>query len=365
MGSGDGENGNWGGSFLGNRLVDALFDEDRDILVLASEELEIVKINQSASIFFGVPADSLMGHHAGSILDSRDQARLAAVTALLSIDGETIQTHLAVTDYLGVERQLAASIRYIRCDACQRSYFLFVIRRDQPRSGKSYSYIDPEVFIRRLLKGLSDSAIFVDVMSRTIDDCNIAAESLFGYSRGELLGRSPQFLAANAEYAKEYIARSRESYARTGFYQETMLCRKKDGSLFKTLATNIAFFGKSGEHQYTMAINRDMSQEERRLDDIFRLSEQSRRILETLSDSLLPLKSAVPSESLGGLGFSERQIEIAAILLEGEPTKAIAARLKVSESAIKSHLSAMYRRAGVASRMEFIKYLHDRQIRIE
>jgi PAS domain S-box-containing protein len=188
---------------------------------------------------------------------------------------------------------------------------------------------------------------------------------MFGYSRDELIGRSPQFLAHDEETAKGYVARGRENYARTGFYQEKMLCRKKDGSAFMTAATNIVLFDGNGEQKYVLAINRDLSQEEKMLDNIVRLSEQSSRLLQTLNESIRPLKSALPIISLGSLGFSRRQIDIAAILVTGETTKAIAAKLKVSESAIKNHLSIMYRRLGVSSRMELMTYLHERKIRIE
>jgi DNA-binding NarL/FixJ family response regulator len=79
----------------------------------------------------------------------------------------------------------------------------------------------------------------------------------------------------------------------------------------------------------------------------------------------MPLKNTVPLMNLSDLGFNDRQIDIAAILVTGETTKVIAGKLHISESAIKNHLSIMYRRVGVSSRMEFSKYIHDHQIRIE
>jgi DNA-binding NarL/FixJ family response regulator len=95
------------------------------------------------------------------------------------------------------------------------------------------------------------------------------------------------------------------------------------------------------------------------------LSEKSKLVLEALNKSIMPFRSPEPRPSLGSIGFSRRQIEIAAILLAGEPTKIIADRLRISESAVKNHLSVMYRRLGVGSRVEFVKYIHNHGILLE
>jgi PAS domain S-box-containing protein len=348
-----------------NKLIDALFDENRDILILTSEKLKIIRINQSASLYFGISAKTLVGQSIEEVFDAHDRNRLAAITMIMGIDGETINTHFEVADYLGERHQHRTGIRFIQNEDPQETYFLFILRRARPVAAKLLSNIDSDQLIQRCLKSVSDSVLLIDMTNRTICDCNAAATSLFGYTREELIGRSPQFLAPDEDTAKSYVARGRESYARTGFYQEKLLCRKKDRSLFMTFATNLVLFSDSGEQKYVLAINKDITQEEKRFDDIVRLSEQSQQILRTLSESIQPLKTNLPIASLGSLGFSSRQIMIAAILLEGETTKAIAARMKVSESAIKSHLSAMYRRLGVSSRMEFTKHIHDRNIRIE
>jgi hypothetical protein len=41
-----------------------------------------------------------------------------------------------------------------------------------------------------------------------------------------------------------------------------MRCKRKDGTLFITLATNIALFDTAGELRYVLAINRDLTAEE-------------------------------------------------------------------------------------------------------
>ena len=351
--------------FLKNPLVDALFDEARNILLLTTDTLQIVKINRSASIFFGISVVSSYGTQMGALLDLGGQARVKEIASMLHIDGETIRTNLSLVDYVGVRHHLLATVRYIICQNSETNYLLFSMRERRGKPDDPLRKIDAEALIHRLLKSFSDSVLLVSYESKVICECNLAAEMMFGYSRRELIGRSPFFLAPDEEFVKKYVEESRSGYASAGFFQGKMQCRRKNGSLFMTLATNFALFETSGYPLYILAINRDITLHEARLDDVVRLAEQSERLIKTLKESTLPLRTIESNESLSRLGFSHRQIAIAAVLVTGETTKAIARRFRISESAVKNHLSIMYRRLGVASRVEFVKRLQDRRIRIE
>jgi DNA-binding NarL/FixJ family response regulator len=68
---------------------------------------------------------------------------------------------------------------------------------------------------------------------------------------------------------------------------------------------------------------------------------------------------------MSDMGFTGKQISIVSHIITGEPTKSIAGKLRVSESAIKNHLTVIYRRLGVSSRVEFMRYLHDHHVNIE
>lgn len=350
---------------LDNSLVDALFDENKDILVLATQNFAIARANQAASIFFGAPGDSLIGRSLDAICDAKDQERMKAAASLLCMDGETIKLHLELMDYLGNKRQQAVILRLIRCGRSGIQCYLLSVRRETKASGKGSDPFDPFALKKRLFKGLSDSVIFVDAASQAIIDCNSAAESFFGYSRSELIGRSPLILAKDEEEARGHRARSMGCFAKSGFYQENMQCRRKDGSFFTTLTTSIAFFEDDEAHRYIITINRDLSPLEKRYDDMLRYSEQAESLMLLLKETIKPLKRATPRKSLAELGFSGRQIDIASILVTGETTKAIAKSLNVSEATVKNDLSAIYRIVGASSRMEFLRFIHERQIKVE
>jgi DNA-binding NarL/FixJ family response regulator len=62
------------------------------------------------------------------------------------------------------------------------------------------------------------------------------------------------------------------------------------------------------------------------------------------------------------LGLTPRQGEILALVLRGLPNKRIALMLSLSESTVKEHLTGIFERIGVKSRVEILTHLRGRQL---
>lgn len=60
------------------------------------------------------------------------------------------------------------------------------------------------------------------------------------------------------------------------------------------------------------------------------------------------------TESLESLGLSPRQGDVLRLLIEGKPNKAICRDLGLSESTVKTHLAAIFRRLGANSRTQAV-----------
>lgn len=64
------------------------------------------------------------------------------------------------------------------------------------------------------------------------------------------------------------------------------------------------------------------------------------------------------------LGLSARQCDVLRLLLEGKPNKEICRRLVLSESTVKTHLAAIFRKLGVNSRTQAVVAVAHRGLRV-
>jgi PAS domain S-box-containing protein len=348
-----------------NKLINALFDDARTPIIVTDEDFSVIRVNKAAAMFFGRTEESAVGIALGELTTPVVMSWIQGASRTLRLDGEKIQEGFELLDCLGGEHRLALTVRFLASERYGLFNYLITMREDAGPAEPSSGMVDPQLSIGRLMRGLSDAVLLIDNQSGTICDCNEAAPAMFGYEREEILGRSPQFLAADYAYAQELTKISHAAYVRQGFYQSKIRCRRKDGGVFTTLGTNITFFSQRGELRYTLAINRDISEDERRLSEVSRLARRTKECIEALARSLEPLVSDAPRGKLSGLGFSERQIKIASLLCEAEPSKRIAGLLKIPESTVKSHIHSMYARLGVASKIEFVNYLRTHNIDLE
>lgn len=68
----------------------------------------------------------------------------------------------------------------------------------------------------------------------------------------------------------------------------------------------------------------------------------------------LVAQGAEPASPESLLGLSERQLDVLRLLIEGKPNKEICRMLVLSESTVKTHLSAIFRKLGVNSRTQAV-----------
>ena len=64
--------------------------------------------------------------------------------------------------------------------------------------------------------------------------------------------------------------------------------------------------------------------------------------------------ASVIDGALRALGLSAREREVAALVLQGHSTKAIASALVISPWTAQDHLKAIYEKVGVSSRSELV-----------
>ncbi|MGY4831549.1 response regulator [Sphaerotilaceae bacterium SBD11-9] len=67
-----------------------------------------------------------------------------------------------------------------------------------------------------------------------------------------------------------------------------------------------------------------------------------------------PVPTAAPEDTGGSLGLSPRQLDVLKLLIEGKPNKLICRELALSESTVKTHLAAIFRRLNANSRTQAV-----------
>jgi PAS domain S-box-containing protein len=72
---------------------------------------------------------------------------------------------------------------------------------------------------------------------RTIADVNTATETIFGYSRDELIGRTTRILHVDDDSFREFGEAANASLDEAGVYQARFPLRRKDGSIFEAEQT--------------------------------------------------------------------------------------------------------------------------------
>ena len=74
-----------------------------------------------------------------------------------------------------------------------------------------------------------------------------------------------------------------------------------------------------------------------------------------------PVKKPTPSRPRAQTGdrLTDREIQVLALVAAGEPTHAIRRRLGIAENTVKSHLTNVYRKTGLRTRVQAARYYLD------
>jgi len=72
------------------------------------------------------------------------------------------------------------------------------------------------------------------------------------------------------------------------------------------------------------------------------------------TESKAPQRVAARPAALGDLGFTERQMEVLALMMQGKSNKAISRTLDVAEPTVKHHVTAILKALKVANRTEAV-----------
>lgn len=334
-----------------------------DLVFTFDDDLRIVSGNRGAATFFGYAREELVGKPLSVLIDAGERRRMRnlARTAKERRTGETV---FLTKSYR--KARLRFSLSPVAGPRNEPTGFLLVAR---PEAGGSRASASdrPDRLMERILDGIAEPAFIIDFPSRTISDCNEPAVSVTGFTRGELIGRRLFDHASDDEERVRFdalLAKADEAYAKTGiFWERTPLPRKK-GIPLPCDCISLPVFGNDGSQIRSIAMFFDRSRMEEQEAALADLACRVKEFSSDLGTIAASFADRAKATRLSTLGFTRRQIEIARLVVHGASSKEIGFRLGITESTVKNHLSAMFRKVGSSSRIDFIHTLIARRIRI-
>jgi two-component system nitrate/nitrite response regulator NarL len=88
-----------------------------------------------------------------------------------------------------------------------------------------------------------------------------------------------------------------------------------------------------------------------------------REVMTEVVRALSAVASAGRTPSQGDFGLTRREREILTLVVEGDTNKGIARRLSVGQDTVKHHLTSIFNKTGVSSRLELALFaLHYRLV---
>ena len=216
-------------------------------------------------------------------------------------DGSAFPMELAISEFhLGTER-----------------YFTGIVRDITERKQSERELRDAEERMRSVVNHVVDGIITIDEHGH-IDSFNPAAEKIFGYERGEVLGRNVKMLmpepyhSEHDSYISNYVSTGRAKIIGIG---REVTGRRRDGSTFPMELAVSAFH--IGQRRYFTGIVRDITERKRlqdelqqRLSDLANANLQKNEFLAMLShelrNPLAPLRNALSLLKRGSVADADR-----------------------------------------------------------
>ncbi len=136
--------------------------------------------------------------------------------------------------------------------------------------------------LNRVFASLGDAVFFVNPENRTIENCNAAATTIFGYSESELVGSGTEILHVDRRDCERFAAAGDPLLERDGVFRTEYRLRKNDGSLIDCEITVIALSDVIGWRTGVVSVVRDITLAKKAEEE----AETHRRELEAILDNV-------------------------------------------------------------------------------
>ncbi|MBK7456761.1 MAG: PAS domain S-box protein [Anaerolineales bacterium] len=125
---------------------------------------------------------------------------------------------------------------------------------------------------------LRDAVFIVDANTSVITDCNPAATEIFGYSRGDMLGRATEFLHVDQAALEAFRKHLFPAVAEKGFlFLSEFKMKRRDGTVFPTEHTVMPLEDEHSQRIGWVSVVRDITERKRAEEDLRRSESRLRQ----------------------------------------------------------------------------------------
>lgn len=343
----------------------ALIDATDEFVVVLDRELRILWSNRIAEAILGRSAAALAGRRIEEYIVSEGREDfLRQARRMKGLRSCTVCFLSKREERRPVRFTMAP---FSRASGVLRGFVVVGRRLDEEAAWRKCGDASSGLAVR-MLSGFADPVFLIDGHSRKIRDCNRAALETFGFSREELLGRRLFDVLADDEgrrEARRIEAEALRTYETAGVFQKRIRYPLKGGGSLPCDLMGLPFFGQDGGLETIIVILVERSAEASRDAEFARLADMVSTLAGELSAMVGDRRPEAPSARLSDMGFTPRQIEILRLSTSGASAKEIGFQLGIAESTVKNHLSVIYRKLGVKTKVGCIGAIASRRLRIE
>jgi PAS domain S-box-containing protein len=345
---------------IGAALFRELMDCTEDAVMLLEPDLSILRANRSAAVLTGYPESELRALCLPEILQPKERRRISVAVKEMTLryGGRTV-----VRSKSGTMKPIKFSLSPTPREGGRAAGYLFV-GRPWERGGQDAALVAAMDRRRTMLESIDEAVFIVDSTSRAILDINKCAVAFSGYGPSEIIGKTLfDFLIVGGEPGEAGFREIIDAaYARRGVFVGAIKFAKKGGTHVSCDCNSILMLKEDGRPDYHIVIMVDRTQSERREMELEGFAYRAARFAEELSAFARSGSALRQGKRLSDLGFTPRQVEIARLVFEGRPSKEVGRLLGITESTVKNHLAAMFKKLGASSRVDFLHRLVEERI---
>ncbi|HSQ81560.1 MAG TPA: PAS domain S-box protein [Casimicrobiaceae bacterium] len=259
----------------------AIFNASEDALVLWDSRLRRVDVNPAYERVYGWTREEVIGRGYDALGAPAEYAvpRLDLVRRALA--GETCRVELESARKNGEKFQ--ADIRTVPVAHRGQPHVLAIVRDITERRQREEALRESEAQYRAIFNASEDALVLWDSRLRRVD-VNPAYERLYGWTRGEVIGRGYDGLGVPARFSEPRLALVRRTLAGETCRVELESVRK-NGERFQADIRTIPFMHRGERHVLTIA--RDITERREREQALRASEEQYRAVFDASLDALV------------------------------------------------------------------------------